>query len=274
MSVDDVVERLDQAGRSKVTMPEYGTVRAVNADGTVTVEMGRGEVNSVPASRSYWPRAVDDVVLVIEARQGPVVLCAIGAGGGTGITVSNDPPPVGQGWEAVNVFTRAGQLWGDRVTAAPSTGTTVTATASILSTYRSGSHLRDSVAEQGTSGGYPMHTGLVIFPAGSFAAISGLTAQSGKVEMHRRDTSHGQVAATAPTLWRASYASPPATTPTKQDGSWLGPALRRNETGHVSPSGAWLQPFCAGTANALVIYTTIGADNVEMDSLTLTITAT
>lgn len=275
MSVEDVAAQLDQAGRGGVTLPEYGAVTAVNTDGTVSVELGRGEINSVPAARSYWPRAVGDTVVVVTARQGPLVLCAVGAGtSGMGITVNDNPPPGGTGWEAVNVYARDGQLWGDRVTAAPPpSGTTVTAVGVALHTYRSGTWLRSMVAEQGDWAGYGIQTGLVTFAAGAFTPISGLTPSAASVTMHRRDTAHGQFGETPTTLWRASVSGIPTTTPTRIAGLHLGPWLRRNETATATLTAAWVAPFCAGTANSLILYSDMSAENVELDSLTLTITA-
>lgn len=275
MSVEDVAAQLDQAGRGGVTLPEYGAVTAVNTDGTVSVELGRGEINSVPAARSYWPRAVGDTVVVVTARQGPLVLCSVGAGtSGMGITVNDNPPPGGTGWEAVNIFARDGQLWGDRVTAAPPpAGTTVTAVASALHTYRSGAWLRSVVAEQGDWAGYGIQTGVATFPAGAFTPISGLTPTAASVTMHRHDTAHGSYGETPTTLWRALVSGVPATTPTRIAISHLGPSLRRNETATVELTAGWVAPFCAGTANSLVLYSDVAAENVEIDSLTLTITA-
>jgi hypothetical protein len=277
MNLEWVAGALDSASRARSEMAEYGTVAAVNADGTVSVELGRGPVNSVPVARSYRNRAEGDAVLVVYARQGPVVLCAIGAADvPTVISVSDDPPPTGQGWEAVNVYARGGVLWGDRVTAAPPvSGTTVTATAPVLASYRGGALLRTGYAEQGDPGGWGMHTGLVVFAAGVWAPLAGKTPTSGSVVMHRRNSEHGPYAATPVTMWRAAYTAAPPSTPTYQTGSLLGPALLRNQTSapFALPT-SWLAPFCAGTATALVFDASTASENVEIDSLTLTITAT
>ena len=251
--------------------PEYATVRAVNEDGTVTVEMGRGEVNSIPAARSYRSRAEGDVVVVAYARQGPFVLCAIGRS--DEIVVDDNPPPSGQGWEQVNVYTRAGALWGDRVVASTPVGT-VNVSATGLHVYRAGAWLRSGYAEQGDYGGqWGNQTGLFTFPAGAFAALSGKTPSAGAVTMHRRDTDHGSAAETLVTLWRGSVAGVPNVTPTRQAVSHPGGLLRRNQEATTPITASWLAPFCAGTANALLIYSDNTSENVEVDSLTLTITA-
>ena len=147
----------------------------------------------------------------------------------------------------------------------------MTQAAGSLVTYRGGIVSQTDRAEQGDYTGRGLQTGLGA-NFGSWSGLSGHTATGGTLTMHRRAEGHGYTYDKV-----AVYAYPclatgvPQSTPTLI-GAATQLQLALNETGSVAVPASWAQPFCAGTATAVAIYSGSATDNVEVDSMTLTVT--
>lgn len=252
----------------------FGVIRAVNADGTVTVEDGKGTRPSVRCMRSYSPRAVGDTVLVLVTRAGPVVLGAVGSAVGPSFTLSDSAAPGGQGWEE----TVSGQVWAKTsgaqwmkrtVASPPPSGGSVTQSASTLVTYRGGGLTQGDRAEQGDYSGLGLQTGLATF--GSWGGLSGHTATGGTLTIHRRGSGHGftygPVTATA---YRCVASGAPASPPSLDPAAVMLTASL-NETVSTPLTAAWCQQFCTGAATAVAFYSGNARDNIEIDAVTLTV---
>lgn len=255
----------------------FGTVRAVNTDGTVSVEDGRGRRTSVRCLRSYTSRAIGDSVLVLVTRAGPVVVGAIGAPvqSAVSFTLSDSAAPGGQGWEE----TVSGQVWAKpdgsqwmkrTVAAPPPTGGTVSQTSGATVTYRGGGVTQTDKAEQGDYSGLGLQTGLATF--GSWSALSGKTATGGVLTIHRRAGGHGFTYGGVTANARRCVASGVPLGPPSLDGFVIGVAAALNETVSVALPADWCQAYCTGAATAVGFYSDSARDNIEIDAVTLSIT--
>jgi hypothetical protein len=256
----------------------FGTVRAVNRDGTVTVESGLGTRTSVRACRSYSPREEGDVVLVEATSVGPVVKDVLGPPADmttTALTVSDNAAPDGQGWDQIvtgQLWAKAGAIWAKRIVAAPPpTGGAVTLNATALVTYRGGGLTQLDKAEQGDYTGAGLQTGLATFP--SWGALAGKTATGGTLTIHRRAGGHGFTYGEVIATGFGCVASGVPGSPPALIGAHpiLIPAAL-NETRHGVVPAALAQMFVAGTATAIAFYSNSASDNIEIDGVTLAIT--
>lgn len=273
--IDITADALAAAARDSGDDRFTARVDSVNADGTVSLTSGFGARPSVKALASYSPRAVGDTVLAVQARQGPIVVGKVGGPqAGVGFTLSDSSAPGGQGWEEVvsgAVWAKtSGAMWLKRLVAsAPASSVTLSATQ--LVTYRGGVQSQTDRAEQGDYSGRGLQTGLGS-GFGSWAGLSGHSATGGTLTMHRRAEGHGftydKVAAYA---YPCLAATAPTTTPALI-GDPVQLQLKLNETGSVLVPASWAQPFCAGTATAVAIYSGTATDNLEVDAMTLTVT--
>lgn len=262
-----------QAARSGFA---WGTVRSVNPDGeTLSVETGEGYRVNVRPAKSYTNRAEGDRVLVALTDAAPMVIAAFGAESPTATvdTISDSAPPGGQGWEEIEkVYAKPGFRWYKRLVAAPPpSGFTLTQAATALTTYRGGAVIASGKAEQGDYSGRGLCTGLATFP--SWAALSGKTATGGVLRIHRSGSGHGftygPVTATA---WLVSATGSPPSPPALGSVSTLVSAAL-NEGGEVALTAGQAQLFCAGTVTAVAFYSSNRLDNIEIDSVELTINA-
>ena len=261
-----------QAARSPFV---WGTVRSVNADDTLSVETGAGYRVSVVSDRAYEDRAVGDRVLVALTDAAPCVVAVMGAPDPVASveTISDNNAPGGQGWEQIQtVWAKPGALWLKRTVATPPpSGFTLTQTATALTTYRGGAVADSGKAEQGDYTGRGLQTGLATFP--SWGALAGKTATGGTLRIHRSGSGHGftygPVTATA---WMVAATGSPPSPPALGSVSVLIAAALNEHVGVAIPASA-AQMFCAGTATAVAFYSDSRTDNIEIDSVELTINA-
>lgn len=292
-ALESLVERI-VTRRIRESASRIATVQSVNdADGTVNLDIGGGViVPGCPAMAGYSPRAAGDLVavrgrlgaLVVEDKVGgPASLAGVPQ-----VHVDDAAPPSGSGYEAIVtdqlwVRTTAGyaELWCKRVTAAPpATSATLTVTAVDANTYRNGV-MRDNspgVAEQGDGGnpGYPtgLQTGVYLFAANAFTALSGKTVTAATVTLHRVNRTHGYTDGRVPTtVWRcATGGTFPAATPTLDGDGTAGGSLAKNETRTTSLPAWFAQSFADGTADSLALYSEQITENVETDVCELVFT--
>lgn len=254
------------------------SVAAVNADGSVNLLVGDSVIPSVPAMRSYSPRAAGDVVLtrvrdgehIVIGRTGPA------APAGTSLEISNAAPPSGQGWAEIvtgQLWARPGALWCKRVTADPGPGGGSLSRTGSLVTYRGGSVSQLGVAEQGDWGGYGLQVGLAHFGGSWVSALSGKTITGGTIALHRQDA--GGIYGPVPiSIYRALAGATIPAGPPSLIAESLSISLSRNQSGTLAVPAAWLSAFASGTADSLLLWTSSSAEgaNAQVDSLSLTIT--
>lgn len=269
---ESIAEAVSEQQRA-VRLPDWGTIRAVNTDGTVTLETGRGLHTSAPALASYQERKVDDRVRVEWTTTGPLVAGRVGSPPEPVAVVELHDAAPGAKWRQVSgVYYRDGRLWVVPTTPiTPPTGGTVTILFDRYLTYRNNAALAVPYAEQGNYTTSGMQTGLMLATPASLALVVGKTPLDGVLELHRRNSAHGSTAGTSATVFAATYDAPPATTPATTGTGVLTTPMARNETRTTAVSGDWLAGFGAGTSKSLVLSTTRLADNVEIDAATLTI---
>ena len=266
---------LSAAGEARADTDDrfFATVSSVNTDGTVNVVSGFGYRQSIPTMASYAQRAVGDIVLCVSTRQGPACIGRVGVPAAPlAFTLSDSSAPGGAGWEEAvsgQVWAKAdGSLWLKRtVSLPPPTGGSVALTAGAMVTYRSGSMIQPSYAEQGDYTGRGLCTGLAAF--GSWAGLATHTATGGTLTVHRRAAGHGFTYGKVTVSAYACLAAgvPPA--PPALIGTAMQLNLELNEPGTIGLPAAWCQPFCDGTANAVAFWTGDAHQNAEMDGCTL-----
>lgn len=262
-------------------MESVGTVSAVNDDGTVTVWVRGGLVESLPADPSYYPRVVGDRVRV-RLTLGQAFVLGKGAG-----PLPADPaaPTIWRHTLADTApgapFVEAASVWVDPVTAEvryvravpapPPTNVPGTLTRAVtgLATYRGGAMVGDDRAEQGTWGGYGPHTGLFLYGAGAWTDLAGATITRVRARFHR--TSNGGIIAATPIYvgYHNSPTAPGAAGPGTLAETEARLSLARNESKTIDLPVAWGERFRDGTAAGVGVYH--AQDNAELDQATITI---
>lgn len=274
------VVRAEMAGTDRLA-----TVEQVNADGTVTLDLGGGQIiPSQPALASYSPRARGHVVvirprsgeLLVMGRAGqPTLITTPGV-----VTVSNTAAPGGAGWEQIQATWARGQdLYLQRTTpVTPPSGGAVSLTTTAgpsqtrLATYRSGTLYRSTYAEQGNYSGGINQQGLVTFGPSAWAALAGKTATGGTLTAHRMAVGHGNdYGPVSVYAYVASAGTPPAATPTAL-GSPVIFTLALNQTATVAVPAVWGQRFCSDANSAVFFSSANATDDVQIDSVTVSIT--
>lgn len=283
---DDLTRAVARADRAALQpgVTEWGTVRRVNPDGTVTVETGRAVRTSVRAATSYAGRDEGDEVLVVHTPAGPAVIAEMGPEPDPdltqmqGLTISPADPPAGAGWLAITtgVWALIGppmQVWLKSASApappaaAPST---LTVRSSLAGTYRSSGLVHTDYAEQGQYSGamqYGNQTGVFWFPSGAFSPLVGKTLSAPTVRVHRRSVDHGNTHGPVPAIvWTHAAAGTQSTTPTLTGAGWqLDTQARLGETAEGELPVSVATDLRSGAVAGLAIYSASASLNLEAD---------
>lgn len=218
------------------------TVTALRYDGSVNLEWGTTPLTGIPAMRSYSPRQVGDVVLVLRTPAGWRVLGPVGPA--TTPEVAQDStvtwgqgPPEGSGWQpGTTTYVRDGQLYVDLT--APPTSTSpsagvrkVTIEPTTTAAYRDG-HRDSSKGGQPRQGAWPSYphpwSGIWCYGTKIADACQGKTVQKMTMRLSRTRAAHGSSSGVRPAFGLHDKTTPSPSLP-QLTGRWSGPPLTHGQ---------------------------------------------
>lgn len=253
----------------------YGSVLAVNADGTVSLDVQGEVLLSVPCAPTYSPRAVEDrVEYVIDKGLAWVVGLRTGDPADAAPTpwthTLTDTAPPAPFVEVSSIYVdpdthEVRYVW---VTAPPpETVGTLTVSAVGMATYRGTWRKTTDYAEQGTWDGFGPDAGVFVYGAGAFASLAGKTITKTRLVAHRMNQG-GTYGATSIHVGLHAYATIPAA-PVSITGIETVGTLIRDETAEWRVPTAWGEALRDGAAAGLGIYHV--SDNAQLDRLDILI---
>lgn len=254
------------SGANGVSMLD-AVVTAVNDDGTVTLTVMGGTVDSVPCLRSYTPRAEGDVVLVVAQDKRWVVLGAIGDEANLGIpddtTISwGLGAPYGTGWvreSGGNVWVRKGQVHVAYAVADPTPDPSVPSSRPVTINPSDRAAYRDGRIERGEpnpiQGAWPSwphpYSGVWTYGTAIEAACTGQSVDSMKIRLTRAGRGSGGIYGGAQVrLYLHDATSPTGGTPTLYSGWNPGSLLPGQAKTFVLPS-SWVTALASGSARGI-----------------------